>query len=381
MVSFIALYRVSSAAPKHEEPPMRMSILRSAALLLLSAGILLQPLTHGARCAENEGARPLVYILHSYEPDNPCGQPQHRGVIAGLQAAGFYDRDNIRIHTHYMDTRETNNTPELEAAAAEKAYAEVNLLRPALLVTLDDAAFAGVGLRFAGQAGTPAVVFCGLNGLPEDYNLNRPFFATRQRPGGNITGIYEKLHIAAALKVNVEIMQRAGEVVVITDTTPLGRSIRRQIEQELADTGGWRQIDAIGWEDYQRIIHNAGQDEKVTAIYPAALLLRSADGQTRTAPEIFRWTRQNGRKPEIPINFSFCKMGLFGGAAVDFFAMGRQAGGQAARILRGTPAGEIPIEDAGRFALAFNISRARELGINIPEDILLAADEIVNDEQ
>lgn len=349
-------------------------------LMLLTVALLL-PQLGGARCADRAQARPLVYILHSYEPDNPCGEPQHRGVIAGLEAAGLYERDNIRIHSHYMDTRKKNNTPELEAAAAEKAHAEVLQLRPALLVTIDDAAFSGVGLRFAGQADAMPVVFCGLNGLPEDYNANRPFFTTRQKPGGNITGVYEKLHVAAALKVNREILQRDGDVVVITDSSNLGKSIQRQVEQELADTTGWRLTRALNWEDYQRIIHNAGEDEKVTAIYPAALLLRSADGQTRTALDIFRWTRMNSRKPEIPINFSFCKMGLFGGAAVDFFAMGRQAGRQAARILQGTPAGEIPIEDAARFALAFNVARARELEIHIPEDILLAADEIINDEQ
>ena len=359
---------------------MKIQLLPHAALLI-TLGALLPALTGAAFCNETAATPPLIYILHSYEPANPCGEPQYRGIIAGLEAAGFYQRDNIRIHNSYMDTREKNNTAELEAAAAEKAHAEIVRLRPALLITIDDAAFAGVGLRLAERENAPAIVFCGLNGLPEEYNAATPFFATRQHPGGHITGVYEKLHIAAALKVNREIIQREGEVVVITDDTPLGKSVRRQIEQELGGDSGWRLVNALSWEDYQRIIHNASQDENTTAIYPAAMLLRSASGQTITAAEIFRWTRQNSRKPEIPINFSFCKMGLFGGAAVDFFAMGRQAGAQAARILRGTPAGEIPIEEAGRFALAFNVARARELGINIPEDILLAADEIVNDEQ
>jgi ABC-type uncharacterized transport system substrate-binding protein len=70
-------------------------------------------------------------------------------------------------------------------------------------------------------------------------------------------------------------------------------------------------------------------------------------------------------------------MGLFGGAAVDFFAMGEQAGRMVAAILQGTPPGEIPMEEARRYALAFNVDRARRLGIQIPEDVLLAADYVV----
>jgi ABC-type uncharacterized transport system substrate-binding protein len=51
----------------------------------------------------------------------------------------------------------------------------------------------------------------------------------------------------------------------------------------------------------------------------------------------------------------------------------------AVRILQGEKPGDIPIEDARRYALVFNLDRARELGIQIPPDVLLAADEVIAD--
>lgn len=63
-----------------------------------------------------------------------------------------------------------------------------------------------------------------------------------------------------------------------------------------------------------------------------------------------------------------------GRCRVDFIAMGRQAGKMVAQIMKETSPGDIPIEEAERYALVFNLRRARELGMEIPIDILMAAD-------
>jgi putative ABC transport system substrate-binding protein len=44
-----------------------------------------------------------------------------------------------------------------------------------------------------------------------------------------------------------------------------------------------------------------------------------------------------------------------------------------ARILRGTPAGELPIEDPTTFELAVHLKTARALGIAIPSQLLALA--------
>ena len=58
-----------------------------------------------------------------------------------------------------------------------------------------------------------------------------------------------------------------------------------------------------------------------------------------TANQIIEYAIKYARKPAIGLNYAFIKLGLYGGASVDFFAMGQQAGKKIAAILSGTPAG------------------------------------------
>jgi hypothetical protein len=82
----------------------------------------------------------------------------------------------------------------------------------------------------------------------------------------------------------------------------------------------------------------------------------------------------------MAINYFFARMGLFGGAVVNFGSMGHLAGQKGAKILAGTKAGDLPIEDAPDYAIVFNIKRARDLGIEIPPRVLAAANAIYKDD-
>ena len=131
------------------------------------------------------------------------------------------------------------------------------------------------------------------------------------------------------------------------------------------------------WEDYRREIEATNDDAFIGVIYPAVLLLKDRRGKTYTAPQIFEWTVINSKKPELALNDAFVRLGLFGGAAVDFHAMGYQVGQMVAKVFSGHRVGDLAIEDAERYALAFNLKRAQALNIEIPHEILLASDEIV----
>src|SRR5260370_37607443 len=102
------------------------------------------------------------------------------------------------------------------------------------------------------------------------------------------------------------------------------------------------------------------------AIYPVAMSLPAPGGTRYAAAHIYDWTLAHSRKPEMAINYFFARMGLFGGAVVNFGAMGRLAGQKGAKILNGTKAGDLAIENAPDYAIVFNVKRAQDLGIVIP---------------
>jgi len=47
------------------------------------------------------------------------------------------------------------------------------------------------------------------------------------------------------------------------------------------------------------------------------------------------------------------------------------------KILRGVPAGDIPIEGPTKFELALNLRTAKIIGVVLPQSLLLRADRVV----
>jgi ABC-type uncharacterized transport system substrate-binding protein len=323
-------------------------------------------------------ATPRIFILHSYEQNHVCGQPQHDGVVAMLKTAGFIENQNLELQLYYMDTKRKNNTPELINKQAGIALQKIKRFKPDVLVTLDDNAFREVALKLVDS--DISIVFSGLNGQPEMYNRQKPFMVSRENPGHNITGVYEKLHIVDAVRVHSRLFPDFQKLKIITDQSPTGKAVNTQIKLELKNADisvDWEMKVVKDWDEYQAEIFSANNDPKIGAIYPVALLLKDKKGNVYTAPEILKWTIQVSKKPEIAVNYVFTKIGLFGGAAVDFYSMGQQAGQMVVKVLKGKSPGIIPIEEAFRYALTFNLKRARQLNIDIPNEILLAADEVV----
>lgn len=349
-------------------------------LPLLCGFMLLCGSASNGHCENSTVTTKRLLIVHSYEKGHICGQPQHDGAIAVLANAGWKVGKNLKTTNYFMDTKRKNNTPALIAEQAQRALAEIKSFRPDIVLTLDDNAFRTVGLALVDQP--IQIVFSGMNGQPEDYNKIKKFMTSRQLPGHNITGVYEKLHIRQAIRV-LSTMHDLKGVRILSDFSPTGQAIAKQVELELRPGQDEDPITCridhrtlTSWEAYQQEISTINADPKIGAFYLGTLLLKDAAGQTYIAPEIINYAIGHARKPAIGLNYAFIKMGLYGGASVDFFAMGYQSGQMIAAILNGADAGQLPIEDANRVALVFNLSRAAALGIDIPNDILMAADEV-----
>jgi len=319
-----------------------------------------------------------VYIVASYEDTHFCGEPQETGTIKGLVKSGFYEGMNLSVKRFYMDSKRTNTTKELMAKVAKQALEEIEIFQPDVVVTLDDNAFREVGMKLCGNENIQ-VVFSGLNGQPEKYNEIRKFLDGRN-PVLNITGIYEKLYVYRSIKVMQSAIPSAKDkaFVGITDYSPTGNAITKQFSMELTDDMKdikWELFRVRNWEEYVSVIEQLNNREDVGVIYPVALTLKAKGKEKNyTASEIFSWTIQNNKLPEMALNNHFSKVGLFGGAAVNFESMGFQAGKLAGRLLEGENIQDLQIEDASEFSIVFNIKRAKQLGIEIPTPLLIAAD-------
>jgi putative ABC transport system substrate-binding protein len=141
-----------------------------------------------------------VYIASSYEENHICGGPQEEGVIKGLNKTGWFEGMNLEVKRYYMDTKRKNTTSEAMKKEANIVFKQIKEFNPKVLVVLDDNAFREVALPLAVDKDV-SVVFSGMNGQPESYNDTKRFMDTRERPGGNITGVYEKLYLVRSMIV------------------------------------------------------------------------------------------------------------------------------------------------------------------------------------
>ena len=322
------------------------------------------------------GSQLRVYIVHSYENDHVCGVPQGEGIERVLRekfGAG------ILIKKHFMNTKTVNGTPAKMKQDAQQVRQDIDRFAPHIVFTIDDNAFREVGLKLVDR--NIPVIFSGLNGQPETYNQKVQFLNDNGRPAKNVTGVYENLHFETAVNVMRGVNPQLRKVMALLDESPTGRAIRVQLQKEI-DKGGidievvFKHVGTMS--SFKKAIADINADDTIHAVYPVVLSVQG-DSDTRVGfKSTLKEFLKNSKKPGMALNFAFARLGLFGGASVDFSAMGRQAGQMGIESLNGKPAERLPIQSAEEYLITFNILRANMLGIQIPDDLIGAA--IIYDE-
>jgi ABC-type uncharacterized transport system substrate-binding protein len=312
-----------------------------------------------------------VFIVHSYEKDHVCGAPQGRGIEDALTEE-FKDR--IQTRNYFMNTKTINSAPDRMQSEGLQVLSEVESFNPDIVFTLDDDAFREVGLKLKGQR--YPVIFSGMNGQPEAYSKNTPFLDSGGRPSSNITGVYEKLHLQTALNVMRGVIPTLRKIVALLDMTPTSKAIRMQMEKELIGYHPkvevvFRQVGTM--KDYLREIARINNDPSVQAVYPVVLSVADESGKSVGFKTTIKAFIEESKKPGMALNFDFARLGLFGGASVDFNGMGRQAGVMGIKWLKGQSIRELPIESAEKYLITFNKANADALKIKIPDELIGAA--------
>jgi putative ABC transport system substrate-binding protein len=272
----------------------------------------------------------------------------------GLSEEGFVEGRNVIIEARWGD----NQPDRLPGLAAD-------LVRRKAAVIVGNSPGALAATRVAG----PTVPFVFVVG---DDPVKMGLVASLNRPEGNLTGVTffgGSTLGAKRLALLHELVPKVSVVAVLLDPDtafemgPLETAARtlglRIVVAKLANE---RDLDAA----FDRIV----------ATGAGALLFGGGPVLRGQLPQIVTLAAHYAL-PTIYELRDYVEAGGLMSYAASFPRAYRQAGVYAGRILKGAKPSELPVLQPTTFEMAINLKTAKALGLNVPQTLLVAADEVI----
>ena len=283
-------------------------------------------------------------------------EPYSQAFVRRLAELGFADGSNLKLDFRHAGGK-LDRLPELAG--------ELERLKPDLYFT--GAAEAALKALKATSGDTPIVI------VAADFDPVATGHVTNlARPGGRITGVTPLQSILPAKRLELlrELLPSARKVAVFTNAGTVGQM---EVTQEAARRlGVTLQVIEFKREPFD---YEAAFAEIARARSEALFVLGSSlfVPARRLIPEL-------AIKAKLPTMFHQAQWADSGGLAsygFSFVDMYRRGAEQVAAILRGSKAGDIPMEQGSRFELVVNLRTAKALGLAVPQSIMLRADRTI----
>lgn len=197
--------------------------------------------------------------------------------------------------------------------------------------------------------------------------------ASLARPGGNVTGLSNQAADVASKRFEflrevvphlrrLAIMLNAGFPQAVLEMAGV-QAAARKLDLEVIP------LEIRKAEDIAPAFEDLGA--KADALYVVDDALVTAN-RTRILTLAL-----GARLPAIFNNRSFVEVGGFMSYGPNFPDLFRRAADLVDKILRGANPAEIPVEQPTKFDLVFNLTTAKALGLTIPQNLLVLADEVI----
>jgi putative tryptophan/tyrosine transport system substrate-binding protein len=349
-------------------------------LSCLSAGIW-TPTAGTAKEASPSEIKKAV-MLFSYRQGWWAVEDENRGILRGLAVLGYIEGRNIDITRLYMNTKTENKTPQQMEVAAAHLLKEIKVIDPDILIIMDDDALRHVGAKLL-DTELP-IVFGGINLLVTDpaygwiTDTQRTALAdSLETPGHNITGVLERIAIASGFNLLHQILPDARTALFLSDNSLLSQQVLQVAAEQKAFSN--LPITIIGQlytDDYEKMKRTILEyQEKVDCIVMFVPWTLVDDKGTHVPQEeVVRWILENSKRPGIAYLDILAEEGFLCGVVVDMVQQGVHAGTMAGRIMKGEQPRNIPILDPVANRITINLARAKQLGVEIPFEILKNAD-------
>jgi putative tryptophan/tyrosine transport system substrate-binding protein len=287
--------------------------------------------------------------------DAPGTAANYQAFSDELRENGFNEGQNLII-----EYRRSDDPRGVSVAGAELLRAHLDLIvaqgpQVALQAVID-------------ASRTTPIVLQAINFDP----IARGYVASLARPGGNITGLFYQQAELAAKKV--ELLTQA-----VPGRTSLGILWDALVTDEFE--ASQRAAKALRLELHPLKLENPPYD--FTAAFKTIAQTGAQMLLVLSSPLFSLYRNQIAElaiEHRLPTMFIFKAHVEAGGLmsyGVDSVAMHRRTADFVAKILKGAKPADLPVEQPTKFELAINLKTAKALGIMLPQNLQVAADEVI----
>jgi len=280
------------------------------------------------------------------------------GFRKGLNEVGYVEGQNVTVEYHWLEGQ-YDRLPALMADLVHRRVA---------VIATPAANLAALAAKAA--TSTVPIVF----GVGEDP-VKVGLVASLARPGGNVTGINFFNEEVAAKRLGLlhDLVPKAVRFAVLVN--PANAATAEATLRDIPEAAR-----AIG---LQIQVLNASTSQQIEVAF--ATLLRDRADALFVAPDAFFVSRRVqfatlATRHGIPAAYVSREVVEAGGLmsyGTDRAEMFRQVGVYTGQILKGAKPADLPVLQSTKFEFVINLQTARALGIEVPNALLLVADETI----
>jgi putative ABC transport system substrate-binding protein len=293
---------------------------------------------------------------------DPTSPEARRDLVAafhrGLAESGYVEGRNVTIERRWA----YGQNDRLPALAADLVRRQVTVIAAA-------GSTPGALAAKAATARIPIVFMVGAD--PIEIGL----VASLNNPGGNLTGISLLNAVLAAKRVELlhKLLPAAMSIALLIDPTdPVLSEVETKAVQIAARVLG-----------VHLLVLKASSQSPIEAAF--ATLVQQRAGALLVGPNAFLITAADqivalAARYAVPTIYTLREFVVAGGLisyAGDIRSAWRQAGGYTGRILKGEKPADLPVQQVTKIELVINLKTAKVLGLEVPPDVLVRADEVI----
>lgn len=312
-----------------------------------------------AVCSTSDAQQSKKTYRIGYISNRTAIGPYEEALRRRFRELGYVEGKNLFMEWRFVGERSNRMTQ----AAAELAGLKVDLI-----VTQ------GLGATRAAKDATKTIPIVMAN--VSDDPVRNKLVDSLARPGGNITGFTDIAPELAGKRLELvkETVPTASRVAVLWYSVSSIVAAKQLSETELAAGPLGIRVHSLEVqrpEDFEPAFQKANRQnaEALIAVSFGGLLVNNMDSVVTLATK--------HRLPGMYTNSLFVDAGGLMSYSPDGIERFRHTASYVDKILKGANPAELPVQQPAKFELVINLKAAKQIGLTIPQRVLLKADRVI----